>query len=233
MAASSTSGLVCPKCRRPLTDLSCRRCRRTYGETDGIPILLLDPTELDREYRDNYDRIAADDIVNPIVAGRFDLLHRDLIDFVGDTTGLAVLDIGSAYGSYLTVMPARRRVAVDLAVAYLKTFPHDQDILKVVGDAEHLPVDPRGFDVIILADVLEHLLRPEKAVALLRGCGARIVVHVPWQENISVYDNSPYKFVHLRSLDDETMAKLFTGFTETRRRLLSVNDIPFAMFEYV
>ncbi|HET6917715.1 MAG TPA: methyltransferase domain-containing protein [Acidimicrobiales bacterium] len=217
--------LSCPVCVSRLQYrgvLECRRCRHTYEVIDGIPILL--PPEsgtLELEYRENYDRIATDDLAEPIVANRELLLHSKLLEFIGSTDGASVLDIGSAYGSHLRKLEAARKVAVDLALPYLRTIPPESVTLRVCGDAEALPVDLHAFDVVIMADILEHLLDPEKLVArLARDCRpeTRIIVHIPWRESLESYKSAQYKFVHLRSFDEESFRTLFREFKVVRER---------------
>lgn len=223
LSAEAVSLLLCPVCGSRLeyeSALECTGCRQRYEVVDGIPILL--PPEkgaLEREYRENYDRIATDDLAEPIVANRELLLHSKLLRFIGDTRGAAVLDVGSAYGSYLRELDAARKVAVDLALPYLRSIPPESVTARVCGDAEALPVDLHEFDVVIVADVLEHLLEPEKLVArLASGCrpDTRIIIHVPWRESLTQYDDSPYKFVHLRSFDEYSFRLLFQQFRVIR-----------------
>jgi uncharacterized protein YbaR (Trm112 family) len=226
-ALDVTSVGVCPDCRGAIAwndgELRCPACGRSYPVVDGIPVLLPIYEDPDRReaYRRNYDRIAEDDLRDPIVSDRFDLMHRLLVDFIGDVRGQAVLDIGSAHASYLSVLDARVKVAVDLALPYLREIPAESGILAVCGDAEYLPVRPELFDVVVISDVLEHLLAPESLVAILTRAvppKTRIIVHVPWRESLQQYDDAPYEFVHLRSFDDFSFRNLFWAFDVRRER---------------
>lgn len=217
--------LACPVCGSRLDYdgvLTCTGCDQPYEVVDGIPILLPpDDGTVARQYRENYDRIATDDLAKPIVADRERILHSKLLRFIGDTRGASVLDIGSAYGSHLRELDARRKVAVDLALPYLRTISPESVTARVCGDAEALPVDVGAFDVIIVADVLEHLLEPEKLVArLARDCrsDARIIIHIPWEESLEQYEDSQYEFVHLRSFDEYSFRLLFRDFRVVRER---------------
>jgi SAM-dependent methyltransferase len=225
LSAEVVSLLSCPACGGRLeyeSGLECTGCRRTYDVVDGIPVLLSPETGgLERDYRENYDRIATDDLAEPIVANRELILHSKLLRFIGETSGASVLDIGSAYASYLRELEAARKVAVDLALPYLRSIPPESVTARVCGDAEALPVDVGAFDVIIVADVLEHLLEPEKLVArLARDCrpDTRIIIHIPWRESLEQYENSQYEFVHLRSFDEYSFRLLFREFRVVRER---------------
>jgi SAM-dependent methyltransferase len=229
--------LVCPNCRTAIADredeLWCGRCERAYPVVGGIPVLLPDYPDAERRdaYRLNYERIAADDLEEAIVADRFDLMHRDLLAFIGDTRGKAVLDVGSAYGSYLRELDAAKRVAVDIALPYLVRIDPRDGVAAVCGDAEHLPVHAGAFDVIVISDVLEHLLEPAALVAILAAeCrpDARIVVHVPWRESLEQYREVPYEYTHLRSFNEYELRTLFAGFDVVREEsALPMIDEPF------
>jgi uncharacterized protein YbaR (Trm112 family) len=226
-ALDVTAICVCPDCRGAITrndgELWCPACGRSYPFVDGIPVLSPSYPDPERReaYRLNYERIAEDDLRHPIVHDRFDLMHRLLVDFIGDVRGQAVLDVGSAHASYLSVLDAGVKVAVDLALPYLRKIPPDSGILRVCGDAEYLPVRPELFDVVVISDVLEHLLVPESLVSILTSVVSprtRIIVHVPWRESLQQYDDAPYEFVHLRSFDDFSFRNLFWAFDVRRER---------------
>jgi SAM-dependent methyltransferase len=217
---------ICPRCRGPLTPaeaaVSCAACNVEYAVVRGIARLLPEYEDPVRsEYLANYDRIAADDLEQPIVADRYKLMHSKLVEFVGDVRGKTVLDVGSANGSYLLQLEGARKIAVDIAQRYLEEIPPGSGVLRVCADAESLPVKLAEVDVVILADILEHLLEPEALVRLLAvECqpDVRIVVHVPWEESLQQYDNAPYAYVHLRSFDEYSFRQLFWNFEVVRER---------------
>lgn len=224
-----TTFCVCPNCRGDLLEfngqLQCHRCLRLYEVSEGVPILLPEYAETDRElrtsYLENYNQIAQDDLVTPIVMNRDNLLHATLLDFIGDVSGKAVLDIGSANGLYLRKLNARLKMAVDLAHPYLKTIQGQTSIIPICGDAEYIPIKLKLFDVIVISDVLEHLLHPEALVSFLyQECHAdtRIIIHIPWEESLEPYKNSPYKFVHLRSFTTYTFRLLFYNFDVKKQK---------------
>jgi hypothetical protein len=77
------------------------------------------------------------------------------------------------------------------------------------------------FDIVVVADVLEHLLRPEELVSRLAAecrSDTRVVVHVPWKESLAQYEEVPYEFVHMRSFGEYTFRELFHDFEIVRER---------------
>jgi SAM-dependent methyltransferase len=218
---------ICAECRASLAPdsagLLCTSCGATYEIVDGIPVVLpRHPDETRARYRANYDRIARDDLDSPIVAGRFELLHALLLEFIGDVTGKRILDIGSAYGSYLERLTGTtQRVAVDLALPYLAHIPASSGIIRICGDAEALPVALDQFDVIVVSDVFEHLLTPEALVTRMMQEvreDARVIVHIPWRESLKQYEDVDYEFTHLRSFDESMLRTMFWGFDIVRER---------------
>ncbi|MEX5219327.1 MAG: class I SAM-dependent methyltransferase [Nitrospira sp.] len=189
-------------------------CNTEYPVRNGIPILL--PAYLSQrqiEYERCYHSIAEDDLREPIEPQR-NPRHRMLMKFIGDVRGKKVLDIGSSHARYLGELKADVKVALDIAMPYLEATSKD-DIIRICGDAEYLPVKAGSFDVIIISDILEHLLNPQKLVDVLRtACRAssRIIVHIPWEERLESYQHAKYEFTHLRSFTAYRFAELWRGF---------------------
>jgi uncharacterized protein YbaR (Trm112 family) len=216
---------VCPVCNGRLADdggLRCTQCDRRFDVVDGIPILL-DPADDDarrRAYRESYERLARDDLDTPLESDRSNR-HAILRRFIGDVGGQRVLDIGSSNALFLRTLAADVKVAVDVALPYLRAIPAEADVLRVCADAEALPFSHGAFDVIVISDVLEHLLEPERLVQrVVAICGSqtRVFVHVPWEEDVRSYESSGYEFTHLRSFDAYTFARLWFGFDVRRER---------------
>ena len=71
------------------------------------------------------------------------------------------------------------------------------------------------------SDVLEHVLDPEAVVARLADVcrpGTRVIVHVPWNEDLAAYADSDYEFTHLRKFTSYSFARLFRHFYIRRTR---------------
>ena len=104
--------------------------------------------------------------------------------FVGPTTGLTVLDIGSSEGLLLAELQGNR-VAFDLSPLYLKHMV-SEDFLRVSGFAEKLPFKNAVFDRVICSAVFEHILKPQmtadEITRVLKPSG-KAVITVPCNEN--------------------------------------------------
>lgn len=209
---------VCPGCRGNLhvagSSLQCGTCRTCYEMKNGIPVLLPQYADMERNrYLCCYQGLAQDDLDTPL-EGRREARHSTLINFIGNVRGKKILDIGSSNGIYLRQLEAEYKVALDLAHPFLAAIPESGEVIPVCGDAETLPFKPGFFDVIIISDILEHLIKPENLVNHLHQIctkDTRVIVHVPWREDISHYKNSKYEFAHLRSFGSYTFAQLWTN----------------------
>ena len=200
--------------------LTCRTCSRTYRIDDGVAVLLPEyGDDVRRRYFENYERIAHDDLAKPFEPHR-GYRHEVLRDFVGDVRGARVLDVGSSDATYLRALDAAFRVAVDIALPYLKAVPDTEDLARVCADAEYLPFRTGFFDVIVISGVLEHVLEPERLIARLASIchpATRVIVNIPWRENLESYRSLDYEFTHLRSFDSYTFAAMWTQFEITKR----------------
>jgi SAM-dependent methyltransferase len=216
---------VCPDCYSSLESsrggLRCNACGRQFEVQDGVPILLpLSNDSTGERYLANYQAMATDDLAKSFEGNR-PARHKKLIEFIGSVTGKRVLDIGSSDATYLRQMDAGVKVALDLAIEYLVKIPEESGVVAVCGDAEQLPIKAGSFDVVIISDVLEHVLHPERVVEqLTRICGprTRLIVHVPWEEDLSQYRDAKYEFTHLRSFNAYSFQWLFRAFYERRSR---------------
>lgn len=219
---------VCPQCRAELIQiqetLQCTACQKVYEIQDGIPVLLPDYDEQQSRYQQNYEHIAENFLsTNKYAADKVAFRHSALLNFIGpNKRGKKILDIGSSHAAYLNEIEAEFKVAFDIAQIYLKLIPASTCIVPIQGDAEYLPFKAGFFDVIVIADVLEHLLHPERLVNILTSIcdtNTQIFVHIPWEENLEPYLNAPFEFSHLRSFNAYTYGALWYNFYIKRSKV--------------
>lgn len=204
--------LRCVDCGGMLADMICMNCRRSYASIQGIPNLLSKQDEKSpvfQEYFQNYTTIANDDIEKDLMPVYYkEAQARKAISYCGNITG-RVMDVGSGKGLILKRIPNCYRVAVDISVDYLKLISQD-GIHPVIANAENLPFN-NAFDVIFMTDILEHVFNPDKALdSVYRALkpNGKLLVRVPYQEDISVYKQSQYKYTHLRSFDKNSLSAM-------------------------
>lgn len=211
-----TDFCVCPDCYNDLVQeddiLACARCGAVYGFQNNIPMLFVNKLdETKRRYIDCYDQIASDDLAQPLESDR-SRKHSVLEDFIGDVSCKRILDIGSSHALYLRNLKADFRVAFDIAYPYLESIPADSGVVSICGDAENLPFKGNFFDVVIVSDILEHIQNVQLLVKHLeRICGpkTRLIVHIPWEEELAVYRDNKYEFTHLRNFNRHTFSELW------------------------
>jgi len=126
------------------------------------------------------------------------------LDTLGLEVGAAVLDLGCGRGRHMHALQARtdlRIVGVDLSLADLEAaragLTSDTAAL-CVGDTRHLPFGDAAFDVVICAEMLEHIRDYRLAIAEIARVlkpGGRLGVSVPrdWPEWICWRLNSAYR----------------------------------------
>ncbi len=163
------------------------------------------------DYRENYAQIAADHIAHWRSTGSNPWQSGEHVSAVGDATrdyilrysapGDAILDAGCGMGE-LTASLDRERHGIDFAAGYV-AIARERGIDAVAGELEHLPYPDGRFDLVVAADVLEHVLDLNVVVAEL----LRVL-----RENLAQYlgPGNPYRFVHLRRFDRATFELLFT-----------------------
>ena len=210
--------MECPACHRggfALEDgaLACEQCGHRYGTANGIGLFL----EAVDDYVENYEQICADDLLEPKTPSAVKEIFADLI---GARAGGTICDLGCGDGYVLRRAVGERRIAVDIARPYLETLP--ASIMRILSWVEDVPLKAGAIDTLICTDVLEHV-RDAGALAreierLVRP-GGRLLLVVPFEQDLGVYDlpeykakYAKYKYVHLRSIGDATVAGLFANF---------------------
>lgn len=192
--------LRCPSCGGPLRPsaegLACERCARMHPIVDGIPILLpegaraqVDEHEHAYQAGDAYE-LGKDENRAWLEIG---LAKRDLVGrLLHGHTARASLDVGCGdWGFHHDVV---RGLGSELSVAgdiSLKLVRHARmaaaapgRVHHVVFSAEALPFRDGVFDLAYCSEVLEHVDRPDHALAEIArvGRGGRVILTAPNEE---------------------------------------------------
>ena len=169
-------------------------------------------TQKDSSY---YDQVRTD--VVAMIEGSV----ATLLD-VGCGSGATALKIGEVTGASFVAGIEFQGEAADRAVQRLDRV--------VVGNVEELPVqtfEPDSFDLIVCADVLEHLVDPGETLAMLRTWlkkDGRLVVSMPHMGHLTVilkllFDRLEYE---KEGVLDETHLRFYT--LHTIRKLLTDSE---------
>lgn len=218
--------LICPECSKNLSinnPLACVMCGWVGSVRDGIPNYLgshefYNPVL--REYIDNYDRIAEDDLKKGIVDDRYVKNQAaNLVKFLGPVQDAKVADIGSGKGYLIRELlknGASRVTAIDIAIPYLRHFKDESRVDTVQANSENLPFQEE-FDIIVSTDVMEHVLNLGSFLYSLNRAlkkDGKICIRVPLRENLLSYSphlGCPYRFVHLRCFDKRLLKDCLEG----------------------
>jgi predicted TPR repeat methyltransferase len=208
--------LACPLCGAASlghgddTGLRCAGCGECVPLRDGVVAMM---RRFD-DYTENYDQICADDLRVPktpsVVKQRFARL-------VAERARGIVADLGCGDGWVLRHLQAPVKVAVDIALEYLRRLP--ADVTRLWSRIEEAPLRDGAFDTIVCTDVLEHVqeVKPvrDRIVHALRP-GGRALLAFPFEQDLGVYDlpayrakYAKYRYVHLRSIDDAFVRRTF------------------------
>lgn len=136
-------------------------------------------------------------------------LYHGMLQLAGIQPGMALLDIGTGRGEMLIAAldrGAAKAVGVDYSAAAielckttLRQAGDPPQAEAILADARGLPVEAGAFDLVTLADVVEHLSPAELALALAQASralrpGGRLFIHTA--PNRYVYDIT-YRFQRL------------------------------------
>lgn len=184
--------------------------RDPFQIEDGIPIFSRPSI-----YIDNYAKIADDYLREIDGSGEHPWIPPDLLIELDESTralvakyardGDAVLDLGVGLGRILSPLRNLRRFGIDISLEYLRRI-RAQGFSVAYCRIEDLPYADESFDLLVAADVLEHVVdlydASKKALATLRP-GGFWIIRVPYREDLTPYlaEGLPYEFVHLRSFD--------------------------------
>lgn len=229
--------LLCPECHQALPGdrpSDCKQCNWTLETVEGISVLLSSSDRASptfRDYAENYDRIAADDLSESIQGPAYLALQAEtLFSYLPKLEGRRVCEVGLGQGmlfdKLLAARPARL-IGLDISRAYLDRFAelHSPAVSVAVANAENLPFADE-FDLVIASEILEHVLNVgDFLISLYRSLtdGGRVFVRVPYREDLRAYareSGCPYRFVHLRSFTRDNLLDVMhrAGFKARRVR---------------
>ena len=184
------SKLRCPVCKTSLSqgkELTCPKCRRTYPIVDGIPVMLVDVKNQDKEqdlgvekqfYEDMFSGLKGFEDGHCIVYG-----HEKIYEFMDGIERGTVLEAGCGAGHHSVSLSRRgfKITSVDLSLnglrAAKKLAEHEhQDVSFICGDIKQLPFADNEFDVCFCSLVLHHFLKMDNLVKELARVTRRCFV---------------------------------------------------------
>lgn len=125
----------------------------------------------------------------------FSTVRKDIITFIGDKKDLKILEIGAGSGATLLELK-KTGVAKSIYGYDIMDLVADKDNFDMfcVGniETEKIPFEKDFFDIIIIADVLEHLIEPQdtlkKITDHLKDSG-EIYISLPNFRNYTVFNS--------------------------------------------
>ena len=194
-------------------------------------------TPLSKHVRDLYQAVAREDLMTSLQdeSALQDKARSDA-KMIGDVAGLKILEVGPGRGHLAKMLSGKGAHvdACDLVPDYLEQLAGDISGSTFTGDIQTLSVSEQ-YDLVIMCDVLEHVLRPADALisarmALKKGTG-RLFVRSPGNESLIAYAQllgCPHEMVHLRtySRSDLRREARAAGFAAIRVRSISSHREP-------
>jgi len=166
------------------------------------------------EYHAVYDRIASDHVAHWRATGRNPFQERAVLKANEDAsvkligTKGSILDVGCGMGDLLMRFPHRKRHGIDISDEYL-AIARERELDVTHAEAEAIPFPDNSFDVVVAADILEHVFDLNRvALELKRVAKKLIVVRVPKEDEVA-WNVEPYGFVHVRVFDEGSLRVLF------------------------
>jgi len=152
-----------------------RRRHDAYSVRKGVTLTKRDIMDCESGYT-QYDDICQK---------RYFVMIARRIHWIGEMLDGAsgyVLDVGCGCGDSTIPLTRKNRtlVGLDISVNMLHTMREKHpSATSIAGDAEYLPFKPKTFSGIVLGEILEHLLTPQKAlsecVRVLREDGILVI----------------------------------------------------------
>ena len=225
----------------------------TYPIVDGIPVLLPNQisnhVEIDSlhqdfgssfDYIDHYQQDAVVfDYFKPFVSGatRHEerRLHEAIQHRVSNDAGI-ILDVGCGKGWVADHFIGKgwRVISMDISLTN-PTNPkrvaekHTVNHQPLVADAYHLPIQPNSIDVIIAAEIMEHVQDPKAFMSRLLQAlkpGGQLLITTPYDEDIAyhlcVHCNKPTPaHAHLHRFNEKNILPLLPTGAQTTISIFS------------
>lgn len=160
---------ACPKCKIPLTELTCKQCGVTYPILHEIPCFLVaQPGDSGEELRRTYDEIYSHHQDVWIDQGRSEEFQSYFSALARSLSGNRVLELGCGEGYLLAALSAVSKYGIDPSIHALVRARKKSAAECSVARAEELPFPPGSFDLVIAVGVMEHFENPDEATAEIR-----------------------------------------------------------------
>lgn len=160
---------VCPQCKGPLQEFSCRSCANSYPVIDEIPCFLPQSQEASRAgIREIYDEIYEHHENVWIDQGRSEAFQKWFTELVASHSTGPLLEIGCGEGILLAGFRSQTRFGIDPSIRALARARKRSRAECAVARAEELPFPSESFDIVASVGVMEHFEKPEGAAAEIR-----------------------------------------------------------------
>jgi SAM-dependent methyltransferase len=157
---------ACPKCKVPMTGLTCERCAVTYSSVDGIPCFLTAaPGDSGEELRRIYDDIYSHHEDVWIDQGRSERFQSYFGELARALSTNRLLEIGCGEGTLLAALTATHKYGIDPSIHALVRARKRSGANCAVARAEDLPFVSESFDLVVAVGVMEHFEKPDEATA--------------------------------------------------------------------
>jgi SAM-dependent methyltransferase len=160
---------VCPHCKEPLVEFTCRRCGVSYPVVEDIPYFLPRSSEPASEaVQAIYDEIYQHHEDVWIDQGRSERFQSWFSDLAASLSSGPLLEIGCGEGILLSCFRSAQRVGIDPSIVALRRARKRSMAQCAVARAEELPFPSESFDLVVSVGVMEHFGDPAAATAEIR-----------------------------------------------------------------